>query len=211
MKFLYCLLILREEPVFFRAIGSTDYGVRSVLENEIRRAIRAAGDALRARGGCPTELARGRRGVKRGRAALAMFETVLLRAVSRVLEVHAESVSSVCVTADGVHVVTASSDTTARVRVWSMADGALVRELKGHTSDVTSVCVTADGAHVVTGSWDKTARVWLWPARGQGAQHEHLIHLGKILRGICVTIADYCRWRRACARRGACAPGAGPS
>ena len=65
---------------------------------------------------------------------------------------------SAAVSADGVHVVTASNDTTARV--WRLADGALVRELKGHTDRVMSAVVSADGVHVVTASWDKTARVW---------------------------------------------------
>ena len=67
--------------------------------------------------------------------------------------------SSVCVTPDGLHVVTGSMDSTARV--WLLADGSLVRTLKGHMSGVTSVCVTPDGQRVVTGSEDKTARAWL--------------------------------------------------
>ena len=75
------------------------------------------------------------------------------------LEGHTGDVNSVCVTPDGLHVVTGSDDQTARV--WLLADGSQVRTLKGHTKDVTSVCVTPDGLHVVTGSYDKTARMWL--------------------------------------------------
>ena len=63
-----------------------------------------------------------------------------------------------CLTPDGKHVVTGSSDKTARL--WSMEDGEMVREFKGHGDGVTSVCATPDGKHVVTGSYDKTARRW---------------------------------------------------
>ena len=65
---------------------------------------------------------------------------------------------SAAVSADGVHVVTASEDKTARM--WRLADGELVRELKGHTNSVMSAAVSADGLHVVTASEDGTARVW---------------------------------------------------
>ena len=75
------------------------------------------------------------------------------------LQGHTDSVYSVCVTPDGLHVVTGSEDKTARV--WLLADGAHVRTLEGHTESVLSVCVTADGQRVVTGSYDKTARVCL--------------------------------------------------
>ena len=44
-------------------------------------------------------------------------------------------------------------------RVWSLADGALLRTLNGHRHCVSSVHATADG-HVVSGSWDTTVRVW---------------------------------------------------
>ena len=70
-----------------------------------------------------------------------------------------EFVKSVCVTPDGLHVVTGSSDSTAFV--WRLADGAHVRTLKGHTGGVKSVCATPDSQRVVTGSSDKTARVRL--------------------------------------------------
>ena len=45
-------------------------------------------------------------------------------------------------------------------RLWSLADGTMVREFVGHQDGVTSVCVTPDGKHVITGSYDETARVW---------------------------------------------------
>ena len=80
------------------------------------------------------------------------------RVSSHVLKGHTGAVYSAAVGPDGVHVVTASDDETARV--WRLADGELVRELKGHTGAVCSAAVSADGVHVVTASDDKTARVW---------------------------------------------------
>ena len=77
---------------------------------------------------------------------------------SHVLAGHADWVRSACVSPDGALVVTASDDKTARV--WSLADGALVRTLEGHAGGVTSACVSPDGALVVTASHDQTARVW---------------------------------------------------
>ena len=101
-------------------------------------------------GGCPiAELV----------AAGVASEAELLSMFTPVLKGHEGLVMSVCVTADGAHAVSGSRDKTARV--WSMADGAMVRVLEGHTDWVTSVCVTADGAHVVSGSYDETARGWL--------------------------------------------------
>ena len=67
-------------------------------------------------------------------------------------------VNSVCVSPDSVHVLTASDDKTARV--WTLADGKLVRTLEGHTGMVRSVCVSPDKVHVLTASDDRTARVW---------------------------------------------------
>ena len=50
------------------------------------------------------------------------------------LEGHTSLVESVCVTPDGLHVVTGLRDNTARV--WLLADGSHVRTLKGHTDQV---------------------------------------------------------------------------
>jgi WD40 repeat protein len=59
---------------------------------------------------------------------------------------------------DGEHVITASSDGTARV--WRAADGQLLLELKGHTGEVHSATFSQDGEHIVTASSDGTARLW---------------------------------------------------
>ena len=61
--------------------------------------------------------------------------------------------------ADGTHVVTASSDKTARV--WDLrAEPPSFVALEGHQFTVNSASFSADGAHVVTASADNTARVW---------------------------------------------------
>ena len=110
---------------------------------------------------------RGRRargdGVVRPDGAVALADGELVRE----LKGHTGPVMSAAVSADGVHVVTASDDETARV--WRLADGELVRELKGHTSSVNSAAVSADGVHVVTASCRRDgARV----AAGSGIKGE---------------------------------------
>ena len=77
----------------------------------------------------------------------------------RTLKGHTSFVLSVCVTPDGLHVVTGSNDKTACV--WLLANGKRVRTLEGHTHNVCSVCMTPDGQRVVTGSDDEMARVCL--------------------------------------------------
>ena len=59
---------------------------------------------------------------------------------------------------DGTHLITGSLDKTARM--WSLEDGAMVREFKGHENYVNSVCTTLDGKHFITVSMDTTARMW---------------------------------------------------
>ena len=76
--------------------------------------------------------------------------------MSRVLKGHTDWVRSVH--ANGRHIVSGSRDKT--VRIWSLADGKLLRTLKGHTDYVNSVQLTPDGAHVVSGSDDTTIRIW---------------------------------------------------
>ena len=54
--------------------------------------------------------------------------------------------------------LTAADD--AKVCIWNLEDGSLVRRLVGHDKLVFSVCVSPDGVHVVTASDDGTARIW---------------------------------------------------
>jgi WD40 repeat protein len=75
-----------------------------------------------------------------------------------VLRGHTAAVNSLAVTPDGTHIVTGSTDSTARV--WDATTGVELLRLKGHTAAVNSVVVTPDGTRIVTGSGDQTARVW---------------------------------------------------
>ena len=59
---------------------------------------------------------------------------------------------------DGQRIVTASSDTTARV--WKASDGQLLATLSGHTGYVEDAKFSPDGQRVVTASHDNTGRVW---------------------------------------------------
>jgi hypothetical protein len=71
---------------------------------------------------------------------------------------HSDRVTSVCFSADGSRVASASRDKT--VRVWDSASGAQVQEMKGHSDVVSSVCFSADGSRVASASGDNTVRVW---------------------------------------------------
>jgi dipeptidyl aminopeptidase/acylaminoacyl peptidase len=59
---------------------------------------------------------------------------------------------------DGLRVVTASRDNTARV--WDAATGEALSEPMAHDGEVHSAQFSADGQRVVTASGDRTARVW---------------------------------------------------
>jgi WD40 repeat protein len=59
---------------------------------------------------------------------------------------------------DGRHLVTSSTDTTARV--WNAETGRTVCVLSGHTDFVQPACFDGRGSRVVTASWDRTARIW---------------------------------------------------
>jgi WD40 repeat protein len=59
---------------------------------------------------------------------------------------------------DGLRVVTASLDATARV--WDALAGRELAVLRGHTAEVTSAAFNPDGSRVVTTSNDGTTCVW---------------------------------------------------
>ena len=71
---------------------------------------------------------------------------------------HSSIVNSASFSADGMYIVTASDDRTARI--WNTATGECEAELEGHSNSVTSAVFSPDGMHVVTASDDHTT--WIW-------------------------------------------------
>jgi WD40 repeat protein len=67
-------------------------------------------------------------------------------------------VNSAAFTPDGLRILTASYDKTARI--WDAASSRQIAVLRGREDTVSSVAFSPDGSRVATGSWDKTARVW---------------------------------------------------
>ena len=59
---------------------------------------------------------------------------------------------------DGMSIVTASGDMTARV--WEAGTGRLISVLRGHTARLTDAQFSPNGRFIVTASADKSARVW---------------------------------------------------
>ena len=67
-------------------------------------------------------------------------------------------VNSAVFSPDGSRIVTASSDSTARL--WDAKTGIVLATLSGHTGPVWSAVFGPDGSRVVTASDDNTARLW---------------------------------------------------
>src|SRR5260370_38907156 len=59
-----------------------------------------------------------------------------------VLAGHADLVTAVAVTPDGIQVVSGSRDLT--IKVWDMASGRMLRSLKGHQQEILALVVTKD-------------------------------------------------------------------
>ena len=59
---------------------------------------------------------------------------------------------------NGSLLATGSEDKT--VRLWSVADGTMLRVLSGHTEFVTSVAFSPSGEYLASGSYDQTIRIW---------------------------------------------------
>jgi WD40 repeat protein len=76
----------------------------------------------------------------------------------RVLNGHAQTVSSLAFAADGATLISGADDTT--VRLWSVTDGTLVHTFEGHTAEVTGVAFAPSGQSIASGSLDGTTRVW---------------------------------------------------
>lgn len=68
---------------------------------------------------------------------------------------HRESVNGICFSRDGIQIVSASADQTARI--WSI-EGEMLRTYQGHFEEITQVCFSADDQEFFTASEDTTIR-----------------------------------------------------
>ncbi|KAJ3018338.1 UNVERIFIED_CONTAM: hypothetical protein HDU68_011215 [Siphonaria sp. JEL0065] len=75
-----------------------------------------------------------------------------------VLTSHTGSVTAVCISSDGLWIVSASQDKS--VRVFEGDTGLLYRVLEGHTAPVWNVSISPDGSRIVSGSTDETVKTW---------------------------------------------------
>ena len=69
-----------------------------------------------------------------------------------------DPVNSVAFSPDGLRVVSAGDDGTARI--WRVGTGAPVQVLRGHADYVNEAAFSPDGRTVVTASSDQSARIW---------------------------------------------------
>jgi WD40 repeat protein/uncharacterized caspase-like protein len=70
---------------------------------------------------------------------------------------HADYVTTLAVSAEGIHLLSGSSDTTAKL--WDVASGRLLRTFKG-SANVGSVAFFPGGKRFVSAEWDSKIRVW---------------------------------------------------
>src|SRR5262249_8623799 len=90
---------------------------------------------------------------------------------------HGADVTSAGFSPDGLRIVTAAADKTARI--WDANTGATIVALQGHTAPVRTAAFSPDGRRVVTASRDKTARVWD-ASSGRGLpvlRHDDWVHM----------------------------------
>ncbi len=71
---------------------------------------------------------------------------------------HTDDVKYAKFSPDGLRVVTASSDQTAKI--WDVQSGVLLQTLAGHTGSVTFANFSPDGNMIITASNDNTGKLW---------------------------------------------------
>ena len=83
---------------------------------------------------------------------------VLPYSLLRLIPGHEGPVTALAYAPGTEHLFSGGADKT--VRMWNLADGAVVRAFPGHTDIVTGLAVTPDGSQVLAAGQDKTVRSW---------------------------------------------------
>jgi WD40 repeat protein/class 3 adenylate cyclase/tRNA A-37 threonylcarbamoyl transferase component Bud32 len=91
---------------------------------------------------------------------------------------HDGAISSAEFSPDGLHVMTASADGSARL--WKAGTGTPVGEAMRHAKPIQRACFSPDGRYIVTACFDGTARLWdaktAAPVASWSAKHEDAIN-----------------------------------
>jgi WD40 repeat protein len=134
------------------------------LEAQARSLTEAArgrlkdGDVAGAQGIITEVLTDRRAGDVLPQAAVTVFQDARAADRQEAVIYHGSIVQSAEFSPDGLRIVTASYDNTARI--WDAATGSLLTVLRGHDSLVEHAAFSPDGRRVITTSNDKTARIW---------------------------------------------------
>lgn len=71
---------------------------------------------------------------------------------------HSGRVTSLCISAEGRHLVSGSIDAT--LRLWDAGSGTCLRVYEGHGSSINAVCFTGDACHILSAGRDATIKLW---------------------------------------------------
>jgi len=119
--------------------------------------VSALGEEQKEKGKAGKEVSE-KRSVKRQQRLPLSVEHEEESGMTRTLRGHEDWVRCVAFSPDGALLASAADDNT--VRLWSVADGALLQVLSGHTKWVYSVAFSPDGRLLASGSQDGTVRLW---------------------------------------------------
>ena len=97
-------------------------------------------------------------GYSGSRATIALRSANVLSSRVAILRGHSGGVYTAVYSSDGVRILTASDDKTARI--WDVRTGRQLLVLRGHAAAVFGAAYSPDGTRVVSASDDKTARIW---------------------------------------------------
>ncbi len=92
------------------------------------------------------------------------------------LDGHADVVSALCTSPDGLFLVSGSKDRT--VRLWNIRTGNLIKTLTGHRGEVSCLALNPSGDRLASGSKDSTVRIWTIP----GGEHKKSLSLPSLRR-----------------------------